>query len=111
MYSIKDRLVNTLTVIIGIILLVVFLSLDFILDAWVDQQFDDALVEKSNYLKSLVEVESDGIEFEYHTGFMPQFERKDNAQYFQIHLFRIYWAAFRNTCPWPLCYCNIVRGP
>lgn len=86
MYSIKDRLVNTLTVFIGIILLVVFLSLDFILDAWVDQQFDDALVEKSNYLKSLVEVESDEIEFEYHTGFMPQFERKDNAQYFQIWL-------------------------
>ncbi|OCH15306.1 two-component sensor histidine kinase [Aliivibrio sp. 1S165] len=86
MYSIKGRLVNALTVIIGIILLVVFLSLDFILDAWVDQQFDDALVEKSNYLKSLVEVESDGIEFEYHTGFMPQFERKDNAQYFQIWL-------------------------
>lgn len=86
MYSIKDRLVNALTVIIGIILLVVFLSLDFILDAWVDQQFDDALVEKSNYLKSLVEVESDEIEFEYHTGFMPQFERKDNAQYFQIWL-------------------------
>ena len=86
MYSIKDKLVNVLTVIIGIILLVVFLSLDFILDAWVDQQFDDALVEKSNYLKSLVEVESDEIEFEYHTGFMPQFERKDNAQYFQIWL-------------------------
>ncbi|KAB2826009.1 sensor histidine kinase [Aliivibrio finisterrensis] len=84
MYSIKDRLVNALTVIIGIILLVVFLSLDFILDAWVDQQFDDALVEKSNYFKSLVEVESDGIEFEYHKGFMPQFERKEEAQYFQI---------------------------
>ena len=84
MYSIKDRLVNALTVIIGIILLVVFLSLDFIIDAWVDQQFDDALVEKSNYFKSLVEVESDGIEFEYHKGFMPQFERKEEAQYFQI---------------------------
>jgi signal transduction histidine kinase len=86
MYSIKDRLVNALTVIIGIILLVVFLSLDFIIDAWVDQQFDDALVEKSNYFKSLVEVESDGIEFEYHKGFMPQFERKEEAQYFQIWL-------------------------
>lgn len=86
MYSIKDRLVNALTVIIGIILLVVFLSLDFILDAWVDQQFDDALVEKSNYFKSLVEVESDGIEFEYHKGFMPQFEREEEAQYFQIWL-------------------------
>ncbi|MUH97781.1 GHKL domain-containing protein [Aliivibrio fischeri] len=86
MYSIKDRLVNALTVIIGVILLVVFLSLDFILDAWVDQQFDDALVEKSNYFKSLVEVENDGIEFEYHNGFMPQFERKENAQYFQIWL-------------------------
>lgn len=86
MYSIKNRLVNALTVIIGIILLVVFLSLDFILDAWVDQQFDDALVEKSNYFKSLVEVENDGIEFEYHNGFMPQFERKEDAQYFQIWL-------------------------
>ena len=84
MYSIKNRLVNTLTVIIGIILLVVFLSLDFILDAWVDQQFDDALVEKSNYLKSLVEVESDEIEFEYHTGFMPQFERKDMLNIFRF---------------------------
>lgn len=84
MYSIKTRLVNALTVIIGAILLVVFLSLDFILDAWVDQQFDDALVEKSNYLKSLIEVESDEIEFEYHRGFMPQFERKENAQFFQI---------------------------
>lgn len=86
MYSIKNRLVNALTVIIGIILLVVFLSLDFILDAWVDQQFDDALVEKLNYFKSLVEVENDGIEFEYHNGFMPQFERKEDAQYYQIWL-------------------------
>ena len=65
MYSIKSRLVNALTVIIGAILLVVFLSLDFILDAWVDKQFDEALIEKSNYFKSLIEVESDEIEFEY----------------------------------------------
>ncbi len=84
MYSIKSRLVNALTVIIGAILLVVFLSLDFILDAWVDKQFDEALIEKSNYFKSLIEVESDEIEFEYHKGFMPQFERKEDAQFFQI---------------------------
>lgn len=84
MYSIKNKLVKSLTVIISIILLVIFLTLDFVVDDWVDQQFDDALIDKSNYIKSLVEVEKDSIKFEYHQGFMPQFERKHDAQFFQI---------------------------
>lgn len=84
MRSIKKDIVRTVTIIPAVILFSLFLTIDIVLDDWVKDKFDETLITKSNYLKTLVEVEPDGIEFDFSGEFMPEFERKENAQYFQL---------------------------
>ena len=47
--SIKRNLVNSISLVFGIIIFAVYLSIDLSLDSWVDKQFDKSLVNKSNY--------------------------------------------------------------
>lgn len=48
--SIKSNLVNSITVIFGILIFGIYLAVDLSLDSWVRGQFDKALVNKSKYL-------------------------------------------------------------
>lgn len=84
--SIKSNLVNSITVIFGILIFGIYLAIDLSLDTWVDEQFDKALVNKSNYLKSLVKSQGQQIELEFDDEFMPEFSEQDNPQYFQLWL-------------------------
>lgn len=62
--SIKRNLVNSISILFGVIIFAVYLSIDLSLDGWVEQQFDRALVNKANYLKSLVKVSGDTLAFD-----------------------------------------------
>lgn len=84
MPSIKQKLVKTTTVIISIILFIVFIIIDLSVDDWVDKQFDISLINKANYLKNLVKVTDQGVEFDFSGEFMPEFERQTEAEYFQL---------------------------
>lgn len=86
MLSIKSNLVNSITVIFGILIFGIYLAIDLSLDSWVDEQFDKALVNKSNYLKSLVKSQDQQIELEFDDEFMPEFSDEDDPQYFQLWL-------------------------
>ena len=84
MKSIKKDIVRTITIIPAVILFSLFLSIDVVLDDWVQNKFDEALITKSNYLKTLLEVNKESIEFDFAGEFMPEFERENDAQYFQL---------------------------
>jgi len=84
MKSIKKDIIRTITIIPAVILFSLFIAIDIVLDDWVHDKFDQALTTKSNYLKTLIEVRQQGVEFEFADEFMPEFTRKKNAEYFQL---------------------------
>lgn len=84
MKSIKKNIVRTSTLIPAVILFSVFITIDIVLDDWVNNKFDETLTIKSNYLKSLITVNQTGVEFDFSGEFMPEFKRKKDAQYFQL---------------------------
>ncbi|WP_311568119.1 HAMP domain-containing sensor histidine kinase [Photobacterium arenosum] len=84
--SIKNDLVNSITLMFAIIIFGIYLAVDISLDSWVDEQFDKALVNKSNYLKSLVKPKGEQIELEFDDEFMPEFSELIEPQYFQLWL-------------------------
>lgn len=84
MKSIKKDIVRAVTIIPAVILFSLFLTIDFFLDDWVEDKFDETLTTKSNYLKSLVKVTDEGVKFDFAGEFMPEFERKHNAEYFEL---------------------------
>jgi signal transduction histidine kinase len=84
MKSIKKDIVRTITIIPAVILFSLFLSIDVVLDDWVKDKFDETLITKSSYLKSLIEVNREGFEFDFAGEFMPEFERENGTQYFQL---------------------------
>jgi signal transduction histidine kinase len=84
MRSIKKDIVRTTTVTIVVILFSLFLTIDIVLDDWVKNKFDETLITISNYLKTLVEVNRERVEFEFSDEFMPEFDDKKEAEYFQL---------------------------
>ncbi|WP_417883245.1 sensor histidine kinase [Vibrio rumoiensis] len=62
--SIKRNLVNSISVVFGIIIFAVYLSIDLSLDSWIDNQFDKSLINKANYMKSLVKVSNGHLDFD-----------------------------------------------
>lgn len=84
MKSIKKDIVSAITIIPAVILFSIFIAIDIVLDDWVNDKFDETLTTKSNYLKTLIEVYQDGVEFDFSDEFMPEFNNKKDAQYFQL---------------------------
>lgn len=84
MKSIKKDIIRAITIIPAIILFTLFIAIDIVLDDWVNEQFDQTLMTKSNYLKTLVTVNPNGVEFEFSDEFMPEFSRSKDAEYFQL---------------------------
>ena len=83
MKSIKKDIVRAITIIPAIIIFTIFIAIDIILDGWVNEKFDESLVTKSNYLKTLIEVHPQGVEFDFSDEFMPEFVDANKIQYFQ----------------------------
>ncbi|MGX9460676.1 sensor histidine kinase [Shewanella sp. A14] len=84
MQSLTNNLVNTMTYVVTAILILVFLAIDISIDNWVDVEFDSALTDKSNYLKTLVKVTPEGTEFDFAGEFMPEFGTSTKASFFQL---------------------------
>ena len=84
MKSIKKDIVRAITLIPAIILFSIFIAIDIVLDDWVKDKFDESLTTKSNYLKTLVEVNKNGVEFDFSDEFMPEFSNPKKSQYFQL---------------------------
>ncbi|MBB1439244.1 HAMP domain-containing histidine kinase [Shewanella sp. SG41-4] len=84
MRSLTTNLVNTMTYVVSGILILVFFAIDISIDNWVDAEFDNALTDKSNYLKTLVKVTPEGTEFDFSGEFMPEFGTSTKASFFQL---------------------------
>ena len=84
MKSIKKDIVRAITIIPAIIIFTIFIAIDIILDGWVNDKFDESLITKSNYLKTLIEVYPKGVEFDFSDQFMPEFVDAKSTQYFQL---------------------------
>lgn len=86
MKSIKQSLVNQLTILITFILFIVLLFLDISVDTYVDKQFDDALEQKGKSLVNLINYKEKALQLTMLTEVMAEFNRTENAEYFQIWL-------------------------
>ncbi|MCT8988503.1 sensor histidine kinase [Shewanella phaeophyticola] len=84
MKSLTSKLMNTMTYVVSAILILVFLAIDISIDNWVDVEFDNALTDKSNYLKTLVKVTQEGTKFDFSGEFMPEFGTSTKASFFQL---------------------------
>ncbi|MBB1269493.1 sensor histidine kinase KdpD [Shewanella sp. SR44-3] len=85
--SIKNTLVNTMTYSVSAIVVIVFLAIDINIDNWIDKEFDSALTNKANYLKTLVKVTNPSqsqVEFDFADEFMPEFSLPADGEYFQL---------------------------
>lgn len=82
--SIERTLINSVTLIFGAFLFVVFLSVDLGLDDWVEDQFDQAMLNKANYLKSQVRVVDHHVEFLADEHFLPEYAGGDDPHFFQF---------------------------
>ncbi|WP_417880936.1 sensor histidine kinase [Vibrio sp.] len=80
--SIKRNLVNSISWVFGIIIFAVYLSIDLSIDSWVDKQFDKSLVNKANYMKSLVKVSGDRLSFD--DDHLSEFQEDEDAHFYQF---------------------------
>lgn len=80
--SIKRNLINSITILFGVIIFAVYLSVDLSVDGWVDKQFDRSLINKANYLKSLVKVSDNQLEFD--DTMLAEQQDDDGAHYYEL---------------------------
>ncbi len=84
MMSIRNNLVKSLSISLSLVFALVMLIIDVVLDNWVDKEFEQSLMSKASLLVALVSEDERGVEFEFSGEFMPEFERQNNAEYFQL---------------------------
>lgn len=84
MKSLASRLVNRMLLAVSLIVILVFAAVDISIDKWVDGEFDNALMTKSNALKNLINLSDTGVSFDFSDEFMPEFSHSVNAEYFQL---------------------------
>ncbi|TLX46338.1 two-component sensor histidine kinase [Pseudoalteromonas phenolica] len=84
MNSIHKKLSLYLSISISILLVSILLATDISVDTWISEQFDRAMINKVGLLETLVEEDEEGLEFDFAGEFMPEFEGKENPEYFQL---------------------------
>lgn len=84
MNSIHKKLSRYLSISISLLLICILLATDISVDTWISDEFDRAMVNKVGLLETLVEEDEDGIEFDFSGEFMPEFEGKENPEYYQL---------------------------
>lgn len=80
--SIKRNLVNSISVVFAIIIFGIYLFIDLSLDSWMDHQFDKSLLNKANYMKSLVKVSNDRLSFD--DAMLSEIQDNDDRHYYQL---------------------------
>lgn len=86
MRSLRSRLLLGTTLGAALVLSAAGLALYLAMRALLLGEFDEALAGKARTLAVLVERDDDGVEFEYATGSMPEFDDGAHPEYFQIWL-------------------------
>lgn len=84
MNSIHKKLSRYLSISISFLLLFILLATDISVDTWISDEFDRAMINKVGLLETLVEEDEEGIEFDFAGEFMPEFEGKENPEYYQL---------------------------
>ncbi|WP_281560062.1 ATP-binding protein [Thalassomonas sp. RHCl1] len=84
MHSIKNRLVRSISIIISVILVAILLMTDLSVDGLLEVQFNKTLLHEANSLITLVEEESEGVDFMFADEFMPEFSSRTDTEYFQF---------------------------
>ncbi|QTH63012.1 sensor histidine kinase [Psychrosphaera ytuae] len=84
MNSIHQKLSRYLSVSISLLLIFILLATDISVDTWISDEFDRAMINKAGLLETLVEEDEEGIEFDFAGEFMPEFEGKENPEYYQF---------------------------
>lgn len=82
--SIQQQLSHKVVLFTGVVLLVIALLSDFTVTRWLENQYDESLIVKASLLVTLTKDMPDGIDFDFADEFMPEFERKNNPEYFQL---------------------------
>ncbi len=83
-HSICVRLMISLLVSIGLLISVGMVFLYFQTTRSLTQQFDDALKTKLNLLTMFPEIDRTGIDLEFTDHHLPEFERPDQGEYYQL---------------------------
>lgn len=83
-HSIKRKLVNNISAVISVILFTIFLTVDLSVDTWVEDQFNQSLTNKANYLKTLVEDDNGNVEFDFAGEFMSEYEQTQASEFYQL---------------------------
>ncbi len=84
MNSIKKKLSRYISISISTLLILILLATDISVDTWISNEFDRAMINKVGLLETLVEEEEDEVEFDFAGEFMPEFEGRDNPEYYQL---------------------------
>ena len=83
-HSIRRKLVNNISALLSAVLLTIFVTVDFSIDTWVEEQFNQSLNNKANYLKTLVEDNNGNVEFDFAGEFMSEYEQVDASEFYQL---------------------------
>ena len=83
-WSIHGRLSRRLVAGTGLILISATLVLYLVVQSWLRNDFDQSLETKARALMTLTEQDSSGVELEFAGEYMPEFEREEEPEYFQL---------------------------
>ncbi|GAC16876.1 sensor histidine kinase [Aliiglaciecola lipolytica] len=83
-FSIRKRLVRSLSISLTLVMMVILLATDVAVDTWIHAEFDRAMRTKANLLSTLVEEDFETIEFDFAGEFMPEFEGETDPEYYQL---------------------------
>ena len=84
MNSIKKKLTRYLSISVSVLLVLILLATDISVDTWISQEFDKAMINKSNLLITLVSEDVNEVDFDFADEFMPEFSGKKDPEYFQL---------------------------
>ncbi|CAG9296230.1 sensor histidine kinase [Celerinatantimonas diazotrophica] len=82
--SIERNLINSISLIFGVILLIVFICVDRGVDIWVQNQFDQGMIDQANYLKSQIKTNGQQTIITFDKHFMPGFKSTSHPRFFQL---------------------------
>lgn len=71
---------------IALILALGLMTIDGVLSAWLEKQFDEALHSKAQALVTLTKSNGVDVEMDFADEFMPEFSRLENPEFFQLYM-------------------------
>lgn len=83
-YSLENRLSKHILLTNFIIFILLALLINISVSIWLEYQYDESLKSKAKLLMTLVKDNPDGLDFDFADEFMPEFESKQDPEYFQI---------------------------